>query len=452
MSRSPPMRAGTRDPALDGAEDRANGGLPVGSTVAYLMSRFPKLTETFVVNEIRALEREGVDVEIFPLLRERGEEERSDVAELVDRAHFQPFLSPAVLASNLRRFRRGPAKYLTVLREVLAGTWGSANFFFGALALFPKAVRFAELMEERGVEHIHAHFANHPTLVAYVIHDLTGIPYSFTAHGHDLHVERRMLCEKLDAAAFAVTVSEYNRELMVEECGERARDRVRVVHCGVDPDLFTPEEPGGAPGSTGHEGPLRIVCVASFEEVKGHRYLVEACRRLRDRGVDYECELVGEGPLRERTESRIRAYGLGGRVQVVGAVAPAEVARRLRRSDAAVLPSVRTDRGKREGIPVALMEAMASGLPVVASELSGIPELVEHQETGLLVPPGDPEALAGALARLAADGELCRRLGRAGRRKVRREFDLRENTRRLLQLLRREGGSPAASSASGGGG
>lgn len=432
------QRRPKQETPLQQEEDGGPSGPKAGSTVAYLMSRFPKLTETFVLHEILALEEEGVDVEIFPLLRERQDETHPEVDRLVERAHFHSFLSVPVLAANLRMFRRGPRRYVRVLVDVLRATFGSVNFFLGALAFFPKAVRFALEMEASGVDHVHAHFANHPTVAAYVARRLTGIPYSFTAHGHDLHVEQRMLCEKIDEAAFAVTVSEYNRELMVEECGEETREKIEVVHCGVDPEVFSPGERSAS------AGPFRIVCVASFERVKGHRHLVDACRLLRDRGVDFTCELVGDGPLRDSTEERIRDHRLEERVNLTGPLPRPEVVDRLGRSDAAVLASVRTSRGKREGIPVALMEAMASELPVVASDLSGIPELVEQEETGILVQPGDPEALASALARLARSPELRHRLGRAGREKVLRDFDLRENARRLLALLRARGGIPPA--------
>lgn len=433
---SPTGEAAVREPGA-AAVGRREAGTAAGLKVAYVMSRFPKLTETFVLQEILALEEEGAEVEIFPLLRESQEVAHPEVERLVERARFRPFLSAGVLVDNLRLLARDPGAYLGTLRDVLAATWGSANFFLGALAVFPKAVRFAREMEELGVDHVHAHFANHPTVVAFVVRRLAGIPYSFTAHGHDLHVERRMLREKVEASAFAVTVSEYNRELMVETCGEELRDRIRVVRCGVDPEVFRPaSDPGLDDEPDAVAGPFRLICVASYEEVKGHRYLVEACRLLRERGVDFALELVGDGPLRDRTEERIRDHGLDDRVEVAGPLPRPEVVRRMRAADAAVLASVRTPRGKREGIPVVLMEAMASGLPVVASDLSGIPELVEDGRTGFLVPPREPGALADALERLAGDAELRGRLGRAGREKVLREFDLRENARRLVRLLR----------------
>ena len=400
--------------------------------VAYIMSRFPKLTETFVLHEISTLESLGTAVEVYPLLRERQRVSHPDAERWARHAHFHPFVSLPILRAQAYFIRRQPHAYFRLWLEVLRKTWGSANFFFGALGIFPKAVRFAYKMSEQEVTHIHAHFATHPTVAALIVHRLTGIPFSFTAHGSDLHVERRMLDTKVEAAAFAVTVSNYNRELMVRECGEHTREKIHVIHCGVDPHVFSPS----AARPTG--GPFRIICVGSFEEVKGHTHLVEACRLLRERGTDFRCDLVGEGPLRRDIEAQIARAELNERVQVHGGKPRAEVADLLSKADVAVLASQPTAEGKREGIPVALMEAMASGLPVVASDLSGIPELVESEHTGLLVPPGNPLALTNALERLGRDPELRNRMGRAGRDKVLREFDLRTNTLELLGHFSRQ--------------
>jgi glycosyltransferase involved in cell wall biosynthesis len=334
------------------------------------------------------------------------------------------------VAGQLHWLRRRPRAYLGALRDVLAGTWGSANFFVGALGCFPKVAQAARLMEADGVSHVHCHFANHPAVAGLVIHRLAGIPYSFTAHGSDLHVERRMLARKVAEAAFVTTVSHDNRRLILAECGGRYADKVHVVRAGVDTRLFAPRPPrdGG--------GPLRILCVGTLHEVKGQAQLVEACRLLTEAGLDLRCRLVGHGPDRALLARRIAAAGLAGRVVLVGPRTRPQVAAELRATDVLVAPSVPTRRGKREGIPVVLMEAMSSGVPVVASALSGIPELVEDGVGGLLVPAGDAQALAGALRRLHGDPALAARLGRAGRARVEREFDL---DRSAAELARRFG-------------
>ncbi|RPJ66155.1 MAG: glycosyltransferase [Acidobacteria bacterium] len=421
-------RGHERWPTAPPAPDRTTPRGPL--KVAYIMSRFPKLSETFVLNELVTCAARGVAVEVYPLLRERQTTAHPEVEEWVRRAHFHAFLSVPVLRANAAWLRERPAAYLGLLWEVLRKTWGSANFFVGAVGIFPKTALFARKMREQGVTHVHAHFANHPALAAFIVHRLTGIPFSFTAHGSDLHVDRRMLDTKVAASAFTVTVSEFNREVIVRECGEEARRKVRVIHCGVDPDVFAPDG-----GSRPRGNRFQIVCVASFEAVKGHRFLVEACGLLKERGLPFDCHLVGQGPQRADVERRVASAGLGPEFHFHGGLPRPAVAALLSSGDAAVLASHPTPQGKREGIPVSLMEAMAAGLPVVASAISGIPELVHAGSTGLLVPSGDPVALADALERLAGRPDLRARMGKAGRARVMRAFNLHTNTLELVRLF-----------------
>jgi colanic acid/amylovoran biosynthesis glycosyltransferase len=398
--------------------------------VAYVMSRFPKLTETFILGEILAVEEHRVEVELFPLLRERAKVVHPEAVPLCERARFQPFLSLPILGSQLHFLRRKPRHYLGALSALLRGTWGSANFLVGALGIFPKVVHAARLMEADGVAHVHCHFSSHPAAAGFVIQRLTGIPYSFTAHGSDLHVDRRMLREKVAEAAFVVAVSEFNRNVILRECGEHVAQKVLVVHCGVDTELFRPRD-AAAP-----ERLFSLICVGTLHEVKGQAYLVDACRLLAEEGIQVKCTLVGDGRDRPALERRIAAAGLDRHVILTGGRTRAEVSELLLSADVLVAPSAATKRGKREGIPVALMEAMSGGVAVVASDISGIPELVEHEATGLLVPPRDARALTDALRRLHDDPSLRRRLGLAGREKVVREFDVHKNAGALARRFR----------------
>lgn len=393
--------------------------------VAYIMSRFPKLTETFILFEIEELKALGVQVEIYPLLHEREPVVHRAAEALVPEVNFRPFLSFSILYAQLHFFLRNPVTYFKTLVEILWGTLGSFRYFAGAVVYFPKAVRFAYEMAQKHVDHVHAHFANHPSLVAFVVHRLTGIPYSFTAHGADLQVDQHMLSQKVKAAEYVVSISEYNKELIVAECGEQYREKIHVIHCGIDPNVFTVQTGRSA-------SPLNIICVASFGEVKGHKYLIKACRILRARGVDFVCSLVGDGPLRREIEALIEEADLQKHIKLLGNQTRHSVAALMSKSDVLALTSVYTRDGRREGIPVAIMEGMASCLPVVASEISGIPELVESGRTGILVRPRDPEAIADALEMLAKDQPLRAAMGKAGREKVVREFNLRRNAEKLL--------------------
>ena len=316
----------------------------------------------------------------------------------------------------------------------MRGTWGSLNFMVGGIGVFPKAAHLARVLDADGVDHVHCHFATHPALAGFVVHRLTGIPFSFTAHGSDLHVDRHMLPQKVEEAAFVATISDYNRQVIIDTCGAAAAGKVAVVRCGVDRSLFDGEREPHRPGA-----PQQLCCIGTLHEVKGQRHLIEACRVLISRGVDVRCVLIGDGPDRPALEEQARAAGLADVVTVTGQQTRQEVAALMAGSDVLVAPSVPTRQGKREGIPVVLIEAMASGVPVVASRLSGIPELVEHEVTGLLVDPGDATGIASAVERLAHDPDLTARLVAAGRKRVDDEFDL---DRSASVLLARFGETP----------
>lgn len=404
--------------------------------VAYIMSRFPKLTETFILYEMIAVEKEGVQVEVYPLQREKTEEMHPEAVPFVQRAHFYPFISLPILQANLSFLFRKPGVYLGTLWTLLRTNFGSIRFLAGALIFFPKSVLFARQMQAQNIDHVHAHFASHPAAVGYMIHRLVGIPYSFTAHGSDLHRDRHMLCEKVADAAFVAAISKYNKELIVSECRGNYRDKVKVIHCGVNTSVFQVRS-----GKTSHgmgKQAFTIVCVGTLHEVKGQSYLIQACRELKDRGIDFRCHFVGGGPDREALTKLAGDLGIQEKVCFHGQQKQAAIAQLLQDADVLVAPSVPTSDGRREGIPVVLIEAMSSGVPVIASNLSGIPELVIDGQTGLLVDPRDVKGLVDALEHYFRDPEIRERLGNSGRNKVIEEFDLYKNAVNLVQHIRSE--------------
>jgi colanic acid/amylovoran biosynthesis glycosyltransferase len=401
--------------------------------VAYIVSRFPKVTETFVLFEILAVRRHGVDVELYPLWHEKTPAVHPEAVDLVRDAHFGPLLSVDVIRRSATMLVRRPRRVLGALATIIGENLGSPNHLIGGLATFGRALQLADEFERHGIEHVHAHFANHPTTVAFVIHRVTGIPYSFTAHAFDIHVDQHMLASKIREAAFVVPIAEDHLGLFAHVTGGGFEDKVHVIHCGVDTSVFQARDDPGARSRT-HD--LEVLQVGSLTPLKGHAVLIDACRELVDAGVDVHVRIVGDGPLRTDVTNRIEAAGLGDRIELLGALDRAAIARLHHDVDVLVAPSVPTKSGKREGIPVVLMEAMASGLPVVASRLSGIPELVIDGVTGALVTPGDASALAGALRRLANDPAVGEAWGRAGRDRVIEGFDLDRNAARLAACFR----------------
>jgi colanic acid/amylovoran biosynthesis glycosyltransferase len=401
--------------------------------VAVLLSRFPLVTETFILREVIEMERQGRPVRLVPIVREHPQVVHREALPWMRRLLDARLLSPAVLGALFRALRRRPGQVLKLLARLAAASAGSPNFLVRTLALFPKAVWAAERLAAEEVGHLHAHFATHPATLALVVSELTGIPWSFTVHAHDLFVRREMLGEKLAAARSVRAISRFNRELLERWYPAEAAGKVEVIHVGIDPDLYRRLPPPPAPSV----GLPELLCIASFRPYKGLPVLLDACRRLADAGVGFRCQIVGDGPMRPELERRVAELGLAGIVRLAGALPQDEVARRLGASTAFVLPSVVAPDGQMEGIPVALMEAMAAGRPVVASALSGVPELVEHGVSGLLVPPGDAPALAAALQRLLADPELARGLGERGRQAVERGFRLDATVAALLERVDR---------------
>jgi glycosyltransferase involved in cell wall biosynthesis len=404
----------------------------VKGRLAYVLSRYPKLSETFVADEIAALERRGTPVAVYALRSGHGV------------AATRPAVVPGILeivAAQLVWGVRAPGRLLGVWAAV-ARHRGSLRQLAEALHSVAAAAALALRLRRSGVTHVHAHFATHAALAAWAIRRLTGISYSFTPHADDLFVRRPMLAEKVADAAFVVAISAFNRRHLTEALGAAATARVRVLHCGVPTAMFPVLPPSSA-------RPFTILCVGRLEEKKGQLHLIEACRHLLARGVDFRCVLVGDGAQRAALERARGAAGLGDRVALLGAQPRERVRALLGEAHAFALPSVVAPDGRAEGIPVALMEAMASGRPVVSTRTSGIPELIEHDRSGLLVAPGDAVALADALGRLHADPGLAASLAERGARAVRARFDLDTNVDRLARLFdgvadAADGGVPAA--------
>ncbi len=398
--------------------------------LAYVMSRFPKITETFVLYEILEMQKRGLPVEIYPLLREHQHVAHPEAIDLCKRAHYTSLVSVAVFMSNIRALGTMPLRWLDSLVRVVRETATAPKICVKSLAVFPLSVHFALDMQAKGVTHVHAHFATHPTTTALICHTLCDIPYSFTAHAHDIFMDQHFLATKIQKSAFTVLISEFNRRFLREKLGTTLdEEKLCIIHCGVDPSVFRQRPKTRTPG------PCRLLCVGSFKDMKGHTFLLEACALLRDQGLEFECTLVGDGPLQGTVERQIAHLGLEDHIHLTGPLPRKDVARLTRDADIAVLASVRGKRGDMDGIPVALMEAMVTGLPVVSTRLSGIPELVMENETGLLADAGNRMELAAHLETLIRDPELARRMGEAGRTKVLRDFDLRINAAKLADRM-----------------
>ena len=398
--------------------------------IAYIVSRFPHLPETFILREMSALEKLERQIVLFPLIRQYQTVVHTEAENWIERAHFKPHVSLAILKTNLTTFFKNPRRFFTVFAQIIIKNFRSFQFLIRAILLFPKAVAMSQDMKAEGVTHIHAHYATHPALVAWIIHQFSGTPYSLTVHAHDIFVCRVMLDTKLREAEFIVSISEFNRNFLEDNVGAWISKKIHIVHCGVELHRYPSQRPRYSQKKC-----FEIINVGSLQPYKGQQYLLQACLLLKDRGMMFRCRIIGEGNERASLEHYIAKHRLAGEVQLLGAQSQAQVAILMASAHCYVQPSVITPTGKMEGIPVALMEALASGLPVVATDLSGIPELVRPKETGYLVPARNARALCDALMEVRDNWEGAKRLADKGRELVVKEFQLQKNVMQLSALF-----------------
>lgn len=397
--------------------------------LAYVMSRFPHLPETFILREMDELVRQGWPVALYPLVVQQERVVHAEAEKWLPAMHAAPFISRAVLASNGRRLKKRPGATTRLWLQALQENLADPHMLVRAAALLPKAMVAAEAMQAQGVTHIHAHYATHPAFFAWLLHQITGISYSVTVHAHDIFVRHTMLATKLRQARFVVAISRFNREYLARVVGPWVRDKTHIVHCGITPHLYQPR-----PAATGKR-PLHILHIGSLQPYKGQPYLIEACALLKKKGLPFQCHIIGGGEERARLEQLIARRELTQEVHLLGPLPQAAVAERLPRANCYVQPSIVTPSGKMEGIPVALMEALACQVPVIATHISGIPELVRDGETGYLVPPADAAALAQAMTSVYEQPAAAAATAVAGREHVLREFTLEPNVKTLASLF-----------------
>ncbi|WP_417250393.1 glycosyltransferase [Celeribacter sp.] len=383
--------------------------------IAYLTGEYPKVSHTFIQREIATLRAAGWEVETCTVRRASPRDIVADQLEEVARTF-------AILETAKSPFRLIRDHFETLKRDPRA--WGRAAALAwrtrpaGAKALlwqlfyFLEAGVLAEHLRARGVRHLHNHFANSSCSVAMLTSEMSDIPFSFTMHGPAIFYEplHWRIDEKIKRAAFVSCISHFCRSQAMYFSDPKAWEKLKIVHCGVTPDLY------GRADDTAR--PVRVVFVGRLDPVKGVPLLIDAFERVAARHADVELCIVGDGPARVDCEVKVARAGLSERVTFKGYQTSEAVAEILGQSDVLVLPSF------AEGVPVVLMEAMATGLPVIASQVAGVGELIEDGVSGFTIPAGDLDTLTARLERLLSDADLRARMGAAGRAAVEKSFNL----------------------------
>lgn len=398
---------------------------------AYLFERFPSFTQTFCYREVGEVERRGLAPWIFSIRRPRGEPTQDFPPGLAERVRYLP--AESELADEFRWLKRCDRlpEGLLAAEKRLKGARDKARV--------QEAGWLGTQLAALGVGHVHTHFAGLAARTAYRLNEHYGIPFSFTAHANDIFCPpdddlELTLDQLMQAAKFVVTVSDFSAENLRRRFPGSAV-KIHRIYNGVDCEAFPAANPAG-------NSPL-IMAVGRYIEKKGFADLIAAGALLKSRGVAFQCQIVGEGPLRETLEGAIQAAGLEGTVALTGPKSMAEITALLGRARVFALPCVEEADGGMDNLPTVIAEAMAAGLPVVSTRLAGIPEMVAPGRTGLLVPPHSPADLAAGLAHYLASGRAAAADGARGRERAQRVFSLAVTGRALVRTLVERAGVPA---------
>ena len=388
---------------------------------AYLFERFPSFGQTFCYREVAELDRQGVASPIFSIRNPKDEPPQEWDPRIIERVHYVPE------EKELLNDVRSASKKRKLTPEIVAALdhWGRRTDF---LRLY-QAVYVGLRLQELGVRHVHAHFAGMAARTAFWIHRFFPMTFSFTAHANDIFAPRHFeigLDKLVDAARLIVTETDYAAQFLLERFPQRA-DRVHRIYNGLDLAEFERADLSSTP-------PL-IIAVGRLIAKKGFANLIDACGLLAERGKSFQCEIIGEGPLENELRAQIAQLNLQNRFVLSGAKPQREVRQHLAAASVFVLPSVLDPEGGMDNLPTVIMEAMATGLPVISTNIAGIPEMVVQNETGFLVQPADPIALAKAIEAVIDDRLLAQRLGEAGHQRARELFLIEKNVRELCALL-----------------
>ncbi len=398
-----------------------NPSLP--SKIGYVVKRYPRFSETFIVNEILAHEAAGRSLEIFSLGSCTDTHFQNAISQVRAPVNYLPAESPKS-ADFWRTMQQAAA--------LLPGGWEAFEALRGEnIRELNQALVLALHVRERNIRHLHAHFATTPTAIVQMAARLAGVSHSFTAHAKDIFhesVDDADLARKLRRAGAVITVSDFNFKYLTERFGADARHLVRLFN-GIDLANF--------PYADLAVRPPRILAVGRLVEKKGFDVLIAACAELVRRGVAFQCDIVGVGEMESALAGQIAGANLSERVRLLGSRPLREVGALMQGAAALAAPCVVGGNGDRDGLPTVLLEAMALGTPCVSTDVTGIPEVLRHGETGLLVPQRDPLALADALERLLADATLRSGLARAARGLIEAEFDIVRNAARQRAIFDR---------------
>ncbi len=399
--------------------------------IAYIISRFPTLTETFIIREVEEIKRKGIEIEIFSLASvDRQKMIEAGFSELVKDTHYLPYLFSLQTIQSLFYYLTTRTVTISgIIYKIIKTHTGKPGVLIKTLALIPKALTIASILKKRDIRKIHAHWATIPTTIAWLISEINSCEYSFTAHAWDIFKQDVMLGDKIRLARRVITCTKYNKTFLLDKYPGIKPEKIQVIYHGLNLKQFGLRQKN-------EDSTFTILSIGRLVQKKGFHILLRACAKLIEKDIPFKCEIVYvKGNLEKELFNLHQELQLEEYVHFIPEMPQDMLIDYYYNSDCFVLPSVISDSGDRDGIPNVILEAFAAGLPVISTNVSGIPEVVINNQTGLVVEPNNAEDLANTIEKLYLDEKLRTTLGLKGRQLIEQQFEISTNIDRLLSYI-----------------
>jgi glycosyltransferase involved in cell wall biosynthesis len=403
--------------------------------ILYILNRFPKISETFILNEIVGLINLGHKVRIVSLLKPLEKKFHKEIRDynLIKLTHYLKYRPGHY--SRLKTFEKGikkffECKFLTKEQkaQLIYLCYEKKQGKEVAFRKFLDVLNIIKIIRKEKIKHIHNHFAGPNVDYAYVLNKVIGIPYTFTTHAYDIFSEVQKDMKKwANNAKKVIAVSKFNKKYMNKKLGIPL-NKIQIITYSKYLDKLKPLKKH-------RRSPFKIISISRLAEKKGYPYLIEACKILKDKKIEFSCEIQGEGPERKKLEMLIKKYRLKNKVKLGEALTHEEVIEFMKTGSVFVLPCIRAKNGDMDGIPNVLMESMALEIPTISTDVTGIPELIDNNINGIIVPQNNAESLAQAIIKIKNNPDFADKIRKKGRKKVMEKFNVEKNVRKLVRVF-----------------
>ncbi len=337
-------------------------------------------------------------------------------------------LNPLLWWLHLSLLLTHPRKYFVLLSLLLGRNFTDSTVKFKSVLVFFFSPHFVRVARKERIKHFHAHFATYPALLAFIVSQFNDTSFSVTAHAHDIYVNKDILRLVMKDVSTLFTISNFNKDLISNEFSGRYNDKIKVLRCGIDINKFPFQ---AEKRQAFRKDTLRLLSIGRLSGIKGFQFLLSGLKHLKNEGIAFQCEIIGDGPLKNTLEAQTKQLGIDAYVSFLGSKTSDDILQYLQNADIFVLACSYDALEGHDGIPVVFIEAMALGVPVIGTHLSGIPELIRNEETGLCAEVNDPLSIKAAICHLLDNPAKAKQMRKAARKLIEEEYSIQKVSQEL---------------------